>query len=114
MILRPGRRPSDGAVVGARAEPRLEARHAVRLFQEVRRAHAVMTDEAEQRRAVAQPVHLAQALRFVSADADEVGDVVADGDVHLAERGMARVVQRVVEVEQPDRRRLHRDRIIVP
>ena len=30
-----------------------------------------------------------------------VGDVVADRDVHLAERGVAGVVQRVVEIEEP-------------
>jgi hypothetical protein len=39
--------------------------------------------------------------------------VVADRDVHLAKRSVARVVERVVEIEKPDRI-LQRDRIIVP
>jgi hypothetical protein len=33
--------------------------------------------------------------------------------MHLAERGVARVMQRVVEIEQPDGM-LQRERIIVP
>ena len=67
--------------------------------EEVRRAHAVVAHQAEQRRAVAEPVLLAKPLRLFAGDADEVGDIVADRDVHFAERRVARVVQRVVEVE---------------
>ena len=86
----------------------------MRLVQEVRGADAVVADQPEQRRAVAQPVLLAQAVRLLVADADMLDHVVADRDVHLAERRVARVVQRVVEVEQPDRIFLQRERIIVP
>jgi hypothetical protein len=39
--------------------------------------------------------------------------VVADRDVHLAERRVRRIVERVVQVEQPDGM-LQRERIIVP
>ena len=44
-----------------------------------------------------------------------LGDVVADRDVHLVERRTRSVVQRVVEIEKPDRPMLfQRERIIVP
>ena len=54
------------------------------------------------------------AIRFLVADADVLDHVLADRDVHVIERRVARVMQRVVEIEQPDRMLFQRDRIIVP
>jgi hypothetical protein len=99
--------------VRAHAQPFLEPGQAMRLLQEVGGADAVMADQAEQRRPVAQPVVLAQPAGFVVIDAKPAGHVLAHGDVQLAERRVAGVVKRVVQVEQPDRV-LQRERIIVP
>ena len=85
----------------------------MRLLEEMGRADGVVAHQAEQRRAVAQPVAPAQDPGGVGCQAEMRADVVAHRDVQLAERGVARVVQRVVEIEEPDRG-LQRERIIVP
>ena len=79
----------------------------------MRGGHAVVANQAEQRRTVAQPIALAQPPRLVGVDVEVGGDIVGHRDVQLAERGVARIVQRVVEIEEPDGM-LQRDRIIVP
>ena len=115
MYLRPGSRDERRPVGGAAAQPGLEAGHAMRLFQEVGGADAVVAHQAEQGGAVAQPVALAQRVGLLGRDAEMADDVVADRQVHLAERRAGGVVQRVVEIEQPDRSvLLQRERIIVP
>src|SRR6185369_13054977 len=99
--LAPGQPRERGAVVRARPHSLLEPGQPMRLFEEVRRADAVVAHQSEQRRAVAQPIALAQPPRLVGVDAEVQSDVLAHRDVQLAERSVAGVVQRVVEIEKP-------------
>src|SRR5688500_324542 len=73
----------------------------VRLGEEAPGVHAVVAHEAVQRRAVALPELLAHAVgaRLVQAELAH-GDLV-DLHVHRREDGGRRVVQRVIEVEDP-------------
>ncbi len=80
----------------------LQPREAVRLVQEVRRADVVVAHQAQHRRAVAAPVPVPQVVGLRGADAQRVDHVAPHGVVHLREHPRAGVVQRVVEVEQPD------------
>ena len=92
----------------------------MRLLEKVAGLDRVVPHHAEQGRAVATPVVLAQRGRGVLVEADVLDDVAGHRRADRRERGMARVVQRVVEVEQPDapgasgRRALQCERIIVP
>ena len=65
---------------------------------------AVVAHEAEQGRAIAAPVQQAQAIRFGAFNAQRPFDIVGHAPVDRIEDRERRVVQRIVEVEQPHRR----------
>ena len=81
-------------------------------------AHAMVPHQAQQRGAVAQPVVAAQPGRLIGSTASSRTMYSSSPRSMPPERRVRRVVQGVVEVEQPDLRRLTRppqcDRIIVP
>ena len=76
----------------------------------IQEAHAVVMHQAQQRGAVLEPVAAPQRVGFVLGQAQVVLDVQAHRDMQLGHRRVRGVVQRVVEVEQPDQWL----RIIVP
>ncbi len=113
MSLRPGSRANAARSCALVLSALLEPGQAVRLGEEVRGAHAVVAHQAEQRGAVAQPVAFAEPRRLAGVDVEMRGHVVGHRDVQLAERGVACIMQRVVEVQEPDGM-LQCERIIVP
>jgi hypothetical protein len=68
--LAAGQAPERGAVVRTAAEPRFEAGQPLRVLEEMRGPDRVMADQAEQRRAVALPVLLAQRRTAASSGPD--------------------------------------------
>ena len=101
--LRPGepREQAAQAALGAQQSGDTEV---VGLAQKVSGIDAVVAHEAEQGRAIAAPVQRAQPVRFGAFDAQRPFDVVGHAPVDRIEDRVRRVVQRVVEVEQPHRR----------
>ena len=75
--LAPAQAAQRRTVVGAAAQAGLELGQAMRVIEEVRRVDGVVADQAEQRRAVAPPVALAQRGRGVVGEFEMLGDVVA-------------------------------------
>ena len=74
----------------------------VGLPQEVMRIDAMVAHQAEQGRAIAAPVERAQAVRLVARHLELAFDIVGHAPVDRAEDRVRCVVQRVVEVEEPD------------
>ncbi len=79
----------------------------VRIAQEVIGTHAVMADHAQQRRAIALPVGDTHGVDgFGMGRKGLVGQHPRDQRVHVGVNGredrVRRVVQRIVEIEQPD------------
>lgn len=70
--------------------------------QEMQRIDAVMTHQAEQGGAIAQPVLLAQTDGLLLVDLQVPTDVVDHRPVDVRKDVPAGVVQRIVKVEQPD------------
>ena len=91
-----------GPVVVAGAQARLQPGQPVRLGQEMRGAHRMVTQQAEQRGAVVGPVMLTQRGGLGVRQSQVRGDVLGHRHVGWPERRVTGVVQRVVEVEKPD------------
>ncbi len=86
-------------VVVLPADARLQPRQPVRVVQEVRRLHAVVAHQAEQRGAIASPVLPAQRIGLVAREPELALHELGHRRVDARHRGRTRVVQRVVEVE---------------
>ena len=100
--LAPAQPGQRGAIVCAGAQPRFQPRQAVGLFEEVVGLDAVVAHQAEQRRAVVVPVVLAQGRRALRIHPEVAHHVRVHRRIEVPERRVAGVVQRVVQVEQPD------------
>src|SRR6185369_12441110 len=85
----------------------LEVGKLVRFPEKMPGVGAVVTHQAEQRGAVAYPVILAQAGGGVLVEPQVPLDVLAHRAVDVGEDVRGRVVEGVVEIEQPDASRLH-------
>ncbi|ABA49821.1 hypothetical protein BURPS1710b_0379 [Burkholderia pseudomallei 1710b] len=89
-------------------EPALGAHHRRQVgervddLQEIVRIDRVMAREAEERRAVAARVVGAQMIGVRALDFQRIDDVLRHRPVDRREDRMRRVVQRVVEIEEPD------------
>ena len=88
-----------GEVVALSADARLQSRQAVRVVQEVRRLHAVVAHQPEQRGTVASPVLPAQRIGLVARESELALHELGHRRVDARHRRRTRVVQRVVEVE---------------
>ena len=76
----------------------------MRLGEEVVGVDAVMTDQSQKRGAVALPVMLAEGGGRIMIERQMTLDVGRHGPIDVRKYMRRRVVKRVVEIENPDRR----------
>ena len=74
------------------------------LAEEMSGIDTVMPDQADQRRAVPFPVGVAQFIGIFLAEVQQPGDIAGHRTVDVREDVRAGIVQRVVEIENPDPR----------
>jgi hypothetical protein len=88
-------------IVGVPMHPPFQARQQVGVVQEVRRVHRMVPYQAEQCRAVAKPVAVAQFVGITARQREFAHHVRRHAVVDAGKGRVRGVVQRVVEVEQP-------------
>ena len=112
------RQPAQrGSVVRAGAKARFQTRQPVGRLQKMRRPHAMVLDQPQHRGTVVLPVVLPQRAGRLVRHAEVIDDVLRHRHIGGRERRRARVVQGVVEIEQPDpiaTGRFQCERIMVP
>ncbi|MCU0897302.1 MAG: hypothetical protein MUC55_07345 [Burkholderiales bacterium] len=102
--LSPRKMPDRGERGAVRDHHPPEFRKLVRLPEEVVRVGAVMAHQAEQRRPVLPPVAHAQLVRGGLVEREVFAQVSRHAAVEMREDVRRRVVQRVVEIENPGER----------